>query len=115
MVLRRLNPPDAAEEDIPLHHLPPHWKCSCHLLNLVATKNCSALEGCLKSTSMQTFAKLYGIWNKQNRSSSVAPQTIREALGSLLVTPGDTQWNSLYDATARVNQLFAKHETRSAF
>ena len=84
--------------------LPPHRKCATHRLNLVATSDVAKLDGALKKTSVQTFAKLSAIWNKQNRSTSAA-NTIKAALGTLLITPGDTRWNSYYDSVARVNSI----------
>ena len=62
---------DDAEEEV-IYELLPHWKCACHCLNLIASSDCKKLKGTLKKISMQTYAKLYGMWNKQNRSSVAA-------------------------------------------
>jgi len=91
---------DCDEEDSeiqPAVVLPPHRKCAAHRLNLVATTDIAKLEGQLKRISVQTFAKLSGLWNKQNRSVTAA-NAIKISLGTLLVTPGDTRWNSYYNA-----------------
>jgi len=63
----------------------------------------------LKKLSVQTFSELTALWNKQNRSS-LAADKLRESLGMLLPTPGDTRWNSVYDAVAKVNALLAVPE-----
>ena len=89
--LNRPNAEDATDDDNEeaVYKLPPHRKCACHLLNLIATKDAGKIEGITKRTSVQTFAKLTGLWNKQNRSPLVA-ETTKNAIGCLLVTPNDT-------------------------
>jgi hypothetical protein len=77
------------EDEYVKHKLPPHRKCVCHLLNLIATTDVSKLQGTVKRTSVQAFAKLTGLWNKQNRSAA-AVEKIKSALGTYLITPGDT-------------------------
>jgi len=62
--------------------------------------------------SVQTFSKLTALWNKQNRSS-LAADKVRESLGMLLPTPGDTRWNSVYDAVAKVNALLSVPEQKT--
>ena len=97
-------------EDQVLYRLPPHRRCACHLLNLVASADVAKADtGSLKKLSMQTFSKLTALWNKQNRSS-LAADKVRESLGMLLPTPGDTRWNSVYDAVAKVNALLSVPE-----
>ena len=92
-------------EDQVLYRLPPHRRCACHLLNLVASADVAKADtGSLKKLSVQTFSKLAALWNKQNRSS-LAADKVRESLGMLLPTPGDTRWNSVNDAVAKVNAL----------
>ena len=68
----------------------------------------------MKKTSVQTFAKLTAIWNKQNRSTQAA-EKIKAALGTLLPTPGDTRWNSIYDAVAKIHSLLSKPELENSF
>ena len=96
----------ATEDDVIVYKLPPHRKCACHLLNLVATTDVAKMDGSLQRTATQTFAKLNGLWNSQNRST-LAAEKIRSALGTLLITPGDTRWNSMYDAIKKVNAILA--------
>jgi len=63
---------------------------------------------------VQTFAKLSALWNKQNRSTSAA-EKIKEAISNLLPTPGDTRWNSVYDAVAKVYDLLLTPEQETKF
>ncbi len=72
-------------------------------------KRSSKLDGVLKRCSTQTFAKLTAVWNKKNRSTNDA-DLIQAAIGSLLVTPGDTRWNSTYDAVAKMHKEFCNAE-----
>lgn len=105
-------------EEQTIYKLPPHWKCSCHALNLVATTDASKFDGAsaasLKRVSVQTFAKLTAIWNKQNRSTQAA-EKIRDALGTLLPTPGDTRWNSMFDAVSKIHSLLSKPQLDNSF
>ena len=94
------------ENEQVIYKLPPHRKCACHLLNLLATVNAGKIDGLTKRTLTQTFAKLQGMWNKQNRSPNVAEE-IKNELGCLLIIPGDTRWNSTYDVVSKVNTILA--------
>jgi hypothetical protein len=112
-----LEPATEDEDDDDEHvryKLPPHRKCACHLLNLVATTDVSKLQGTVKRTSVQAFAKLQGIWNKQNRSASAA-EKIKGALGTYLITPGDTRWNSMYDSVVKVQSFLSVPEQQAKF
>jgi len=40
------------------------------------------------------FAKITAIWNKQQNRSTLSAEKIKDALVTLLQTPGDTRWNS---------------------
>lgn len=107
-----------AEDHEELEHvtykLPPHRKCACHLLNLVATTDLSKLQGAVKRTSVQAFGKLTGMWNKQNRSAPAA-EKIKSALGTYLITPGDTRWNSMYDSVVKVQSILSVPEQQAKF
>jgi len=110
-----LNPTSSADDDQILYHLPAHWKCACHLLSLVATSDCAKIDDPLyKRTSVQTFSKLTALWNKQNRSV-VASEKIKDSLGMLLVTPGETRWNSMYDAVTRVYNILCVSDMEVKF
>jgi len=63
---------------------------------------------------VQTLAKLTALWNKQNRST-LAAEKIRDALGTLLPTPGDTRWNSTYDAIAKVRDILSNMQQSAKF
>ncbi len=102
------------DNDQVIYQLPPHRKCACHLLNLVATADAGKIDGVTKRTSTQTFAKLQGMWNKQNRSPNVAEE-IKNELGCLLITPGDTRWNSTYDAMCKVNSIIVDAKLEAKF
>ncbi len=104
---------DVQDEEA-VYKLPPHRKCACHLLNLIATKDSGNIDGITKRTSVQTFARLTGLWNKQNRSALVA-EDIRRALGCLLVTPGDTRWNSTLDAVVKIRSIINDPELETKF
>jgi len=98
-----------------LYRLPPHWKCACHALNLVATTDAAKFDSlALKKVSVQTFSKLTAIWNKQNRSTAAA-EKIKGALGTLLTTPGDTRWNSMFDAVSKIQSVLSTPEVETNF
>ena len=80
----------------------------------MASTDAGKLTDTVKRIATQTFAKLQGLWNKQNRSS-VASDKIRSALGCLLVTPGETRWNSTYDAVVKIHHLLSSPNTEAKF
>ena len=80
----------------------------------MATTDAGETDGVLKRTATQTFAKLSGLWNCQNRSTLAAEKT-RSALDTLVITPGTTRWNSMYDAVAKVNVILAVPELAVKF
>jgi len=49
------------------------------------------------------------------RMDGPAAEKIKEAVGNLLPTPGDTRWNSRYDAVAKVNDLLLTPEQETKF
>ena len=103
------------DEDIEQVILPPHRKCACHLLNLVATTDVQRhMSGTVKKISVQTFSKLSALWNKQNRTT-LAAERIKSAFGSMLITPGETRWNSYYDAVSKVNDILSKPDQAAEF
>ena len=73
--------------------LPPHLRCVCHTLNLIATRDCEkimAKDKDLKEVSRKVNAKLQGVWNKQNTSTKFADYT-KEQLGKYFKTPCATR------------------------
>lgn len=92
-----------------IYHLPPHFKCAAHLLNLVA---CKDVEAALKSASFKrlsrsTFAKCQELWSKQSWST-VTADIIRDKCTTLFVVPIVTRWNSTYDAAENFLQKVEK-------
>jgi hypothetical protein len=88
------------------YHLPPHQRCACHTLNLVATRNAANAESdqTYKKISRSTFAKCQALFNKQSRSV-LSAEVIEQAFGILFVIPNQTRWNSTYMALERLNRL----------
>ncbi|XP_029348038.1 uncharacterized protein LOC115034755 [Acyrthosiphon pisum] len=91
-----------SDNDLEYDHcyvLPKHHRCAAHTLNLVAIKDSeSALNNyTYKKQSRATFAKLNGIFNKQNRSTQFV-DTIKNTIGVYFKTPNVTRWNSLFDS-----------------
>jgi hypothetical protein len=66
---------DNVEQEI--YSLPPHRKCACHLLNLIASVDCeTALKrDAYSSLNRSTFAKLQTLFNKQSRSTLASEKT----------------------------------------
>ena len=103
------NTTSTANEEQVVYKLPPHRRCACHTLNLIPTNDVSTpklANSAMKRISIQTFAKLSALWNKQNRSTQAA-ETILANLGTLFVTPVETRWNSYYDSVARVQSVLS--------
>ena len=100
---------DLAEAE---YSLPPHQRCACHTLNLVATKD---IEDALtqspqfKKISRSTIAKCQALWNKQQRSTQ-ASDIIKEKLGCQLVVPVATRWNSTYLALKKLTTCMKDKE-----
>jgi KRAB domain-containing zinc finger protein len=86
--------------------LPHHQRCSCHLLNLIATNDSKAAESDAqyKKLSRAAFAKCSALWNKFGRST-LASESVNESLGLGLKRPNLTRWNSTYMAVERLVQL----------
>ncbi|KAE8737581.1 hypothetical protein FOCC_FOCC016956 [Frankliniella occidentalis] len=78
----------------------PHRRCTCHLLNLVATVDLGkALERV--GTLSIVLTKCKAFWSKQQRST-VAQDDVKADLGKVLPVPNTTRWNSLYNAMREV-------------
>ncbi|XP_045031061.1 uncharacterized protein LOC116932902 [Daphnia magna] len=85
--------------------LPRHMRCSCHLLNLIATTDVSNISNAaFKKLKRRIEAKLQAIWNKQARSS-LASDYIKSKLGVLFVLYNVTRWNSFFDSVECVTKL----------
>ena len=47
---------DEDDDEATVYQLPPHRKCACHLLNMIATKDANKIDGVAKKTSVKAFA-----------------------------------------------------------
>ena len=94
-----------AEDTSQSYHLPPHRRCACHTLNLIATTDISKIKNAqFKSLFKSTVKKLQAIWVVQRRSTK-ASDAIKSTLKTLFVIPNQTRWNSFYDAMARTKSF----------
>ncbi|XP_076038380.1 uncharacterized protein LOC143023661 [Oratosquilla oratoria] len=88
--------------------LPPHFRCSAHTLNLLATTDVVEVPEWNKgprAVFRRPGAKAQALWNLQNRSSVYANK-IKEALGGRrLVTPVATRWNSYFNSMKALMEL----------
>jgi hypothetical protein len=99
---------DDQEQDDLLYHLPKHYRCASHTMNLIATKDVEKANSdkSFKKVSRSALGKCQELWNKQKRSSLSADK-IREAIGGLFVVPNATRWNALFMALQRVEDVIA--------
>jgi len=88
------------------YSLPPHQRCACHTLNLIATTDAEAAESdaAYKKIFRCTFAKCQGLWNKYGRSA-MAVEAVNDAYGLGLKRPNVTRWNSVFFAVERLVTL----------
>jgi hypothetical protein len=85
--------------------LPRHMRCSCHLLNLIATTDVHNISNVtFKKVKKRLDAKLQAIWKKQARSS-LTSDFIKSKLGVIFVLYNSTRWNSFFDAIECVTKL----------
>ncbi|KAL3981287.1 myomegalin [Sarotherodon galilaeus] len=96
------------DEDSGLEYqLPPHQRCACHLLNLVATTDAALAESMndtYKRLSRATFAKCQAIWNKTGRSH-LANEVVEDKCELQIIHPNATRWNSTYLAIERIIRI----------
>lgn len=86
--------------------LPPHQRCACHTLNLIATKDAEGAELDLhfKKLYRSSTAKATAICNKSSRSVQTA-EAIMEICKQALVKPNQTRWSSWYMAIQRLVKI----------
>lgn len=93
------------DEDSGLEYqLPPHQRCACHLLNLVATTDAALAESMndtYKRLSCATFAKCQAIWHKTGQSH-LANEVVEDQCELQIIRPNGTRWNSTYLAIERI-------------
>ncbi len=94
-----------------LFKLPEHLRCAAHTMNLVATVD---VRNVLENDNLHKSAiehKANELWKKQ-RASTNAVDIIQKNMGRRLVTPGQTRWNSKYDALVCLTKLMEGENTR---
>jgi hypothetical protein len=94
-----------------LYKLPEHLRCAAHTMNLVCTAD---VRSVLENDSLHKSAidqKANDLWKKQ-RASTQAVDVIVNKMGRRLVTPGQTRWNSKYDALCCLTKLMESDNTR---
>ena len=87
----------------------PFFYYSAHTLNLLATVDIASVPG-WNPRWQKTSGKAQGLWNLQNRSSVMANK-VQAAIQRKLVTPGQTRWNSYFDAINALLKVF-EHPTQ---
>lgn len=96
------------EQDSSLEYqLPPHQRCACHLLNLVATTDAALAEknnDTYKRLSRAAFGKCQAMWNKSGRSY-MAAEVVEDNCNLQLIRPNKTRWNSTYIAVERIIRI----------
>ncbi|KAJ8706986.1 hypothetical protein PYW08_011120 [Mythimna loreyi] len=84
--------------------LPAHLRCSAHKLNLCATTDAGKVlrnqNTSLSKTHERVINKCNKLWNAAGRPKSA--EIIQTVLGHTLSRPGDTRWNSTYDALGQI-------------
>ncbi|XP_049318513.1 uncharacterized protein LOC125780343 [Bactrocera dorsalis] len=102
---------DESENDLPVFQnellLPKHLRCCSHTLNLLASADYVKIlrsEQALYIQHSMTFEKCNALWRKCKWPKS--SEIIVECLGSTLLVPVVTRWNSLFDAVTKL--LWAK-------
>ena len=85
-----------------LYKLPEHLLCAAHTMNLVATTN---VRNVLENDSLHKSAI------DQKASTNTADIKVKQ-MGRRLVTPGQTRWNSKYDALMCLTKLIEGENTR---
>uniref|UniRef100_A0A3Q1H5D8 HAT C-terminal dimerisation domain-containing protein n=1 Tax=Acanthochromis polyacanthus TaxID=80966 RepID=A0A3Q1H5D8_9TELE len=95
-----INVTDILNETGEDHNLPPHQRCACHTLNLIATRD---IEGALtqsepfKKISRSTLGKCQALWSQQQRSTQ-ASDVIKD------------KWNSTFLAVERLKTCILTKE-----
>lgn len=96
------------DEDSGLEYqLPLHQRCTCHLLNLVATTDAALAESMnetYKRLSCATFAKCQAVWNKTGRSH-LANEVVEDKCVLQIICPNATRWSSTYLAIERIIRI----------
>lgn len=100
-----------------LYSLPPHRRCACHTLNLIAKEDIVKGSGAtLLNIKNAVEGKVKKITQIQRRSAK-ASHRISGELGSLFIQPNATRWNSWFDTLKRIAWFLTKkrNELRDLF
>ncbi|XP_060798037.1 uncharacterized protein LOC132900019 [Neoarius graeffei] len=94
------------EDDSFQYQLPKHHRCTCHLINLIATVDAKKAETNIgyRNICRSAFAKCFGLWNKSARSATAA-EIIEKECKLQLIHPVETRWNSYFLAVERVLRI----------
>lgn len=105
------------DDDFNNIHLPPHFRCASHTLDLVVSKDIETYFNDKKHTNKldnhflklkklyrKVLAKCQKVWNKQNQSTGVA-EFIKEQFNFYLKTPVETRWNAKFDSLQQINNI----------
>lgn len=105
-----------SDDELPLAdplegRLPMHFRCASHTLSLCATVDANKMlesqDTELSIMHQQVLKKCNNLWKSGNRPKSA--EIIQNVLGHALSKPGETRWNSLYDALKQI--LMTKEKT----
>ena len=86
-------------------YLPKHMRCASHTFNLIATSdvshiiknNCGSYKGLYRS-AMAKCSRLWTNVSRSTKSSDIVESIVKVSLRA----PGETRWNSTYDAIKRL-------------
>jgi len=90
--------------------LPIHFRCFAHTLNLCVTANINKVinnSDELSLVHVSVINKCNILWNLAGRPKSAV--IIQNILGLTLSRPGETRWNSLYDALPQILNIKKKY------
>lgn len=110
----RLNESDSEDEEKlqseMMNLLPIHLRCCAHTLSLCATSDANKVLGAegtiLSDMHKSVIKKCNALWNTANRPKTA--EIIQEILHHTLSRPGETRWNSLYDALQQISSIQEK-------
>ncbi|UYV77348.1 hypothetical protein LAZ67_15000596 [Cordylochernes scorpioides] len=94
----------------PEHLLPAHLRCCAHTLSLCATTDANKLlseqDTPLSQMHAAIMKKCNALWKAAGRPKSA--EIMQNVLGHTLSRPGETRWNSLFDALQQIFDIKEK-------
>ncbi|XP_054711079.1 uncharacterized protein LOC129220674 [Uloborus diversus] len=92
------------------YFLPTHLRCSAHTLSLCATTDANKLlseeDTPLSQMHAAVMKKCNVLWKAAGRPKSA--EIMQDVLGHTLSRPGETRWNSLFDALQQIFNIKEK-------